>query len=133
MSIATAYQLIFVIFLVSQAFSSFRGQQLSRRSLKHVLSNKTERLPVGVARSHSHHHHPTPTPGVPPTGAEDGAFLDDMSRFVYKKISAALQPYLPKDIDYLDWLPEGIHSKLHNSEAAVSFLDELMYLCKTLD
>ncbi|BFI20189.1 mechanosensitive ion channel protein 1/2/3 [Marchantia polymorpha subsp. ruderalis] len=101
-----------------RAFSSFRGQQLSRRPLKHVLSNKTERLPVGVARSHSHHHHPTPTPGVPPTGAEDGAFLDDMSRFVYKKISAALQPYLPKDIDYLDWLPEGIHSKLHNSEAA---------------
>ncbi|KAG6546106.1 hypothetical protein Mapa_012512 [Marchantia paleacea] len=107
----------------NRVFSSFRGQQLSRRPRNDVFSNKTKRLPVGAARSHSHPHPPTPPapiPGVPPTGAEEVAFLDDMSRFVYKKLSAALQPYLPKDYDYLDWLPEVIHNRLHNSEAAAT-------------
>ncbi|KAL3679166.1 hypothetical protein R1sor_022122 [Riccia sorocarpa] len=95
--------------------SGFSGQQLIRLHPGSHPSVKSRRLPLGAARAHSHS---TPS-AVPPTPQyEDLSILDNISRFIYKKINAVLAPYLPKEFDYLDWLPESIHRKFHNSEAA---------------
>ncbi|KAL2613711.1 hypothetical protein R1flu_025403 [Riccia fluitans] len=110
--------------------SSFSGQHLVGRSRNGLPSDTIRRLRVGAARAHSHSLGPPGAgiPGAPATAPDELSIVDDMSRFIYKKLNAVLAPYLPKGFDYLDWLPEGIHKKLHNSEAlAVSVVRELLH------
>lgn len=102
--------------LVLQALTSFSGQRLTRQSTYCPLP--TRRSKRGVVTAHSHG--PPPRTPLPGTGGEAENILDDISRYIYRKVKSVVAPYFPKDFDALAWLPDGIHAKVHNIEVPVS-------------
>ncbi|KAI5059515.1 hypothetical protein GOP47_0025834 [Adiantum capillus-veneris] len=55
--------------------------------------------------------------------------LDDLSDWISKKLGQTARPHLPENFDLLDWIPNGLHSRIHSAErAATVFVREFLLL-----
>lgn len=56
-------------------------------------------------------------------------FLDDLSHWISKKLAQIVGPHLPENFDLLDWLPSGLHKRIHSAErVATIFVRECLLL-----